>query len=519
MVSYPNLNSIGDVVRRTVARSPDRIAIVSGEARFTYVAFNERVNRLANVMKNGGVTKGTAIACLSRNRNELLETLVAANKIGAVYVPLNYRLAADELRYIIENSEAKVLVFDPTFIDTIRVVRSKVEGLKRVISMNGGPEEFDQFEFLVNSGDASEPDVRVSREDLIWIAYTSGTTGFPKGVMSTNGQILAGCRDIPVEFGSAYGSSVLCAPPLCGAGALTVPMQMLYCGGKMALIDFDPVGCLKMIEKERIEIWPGVPVMAKKMMEVPDFKNYDLSSLRHFLVAGGHLHIPLIKELRKSFPGKFQGDYALTEIGGGNGTILTDSDLNTDGPPETLHRITSAGRPRKGVDVRIVNEQGKDVEIGGEIGEILIKSPGVMKGYWKNPEATAKTLKDGYVCTGDMGWIDEEGYIFIVDRKNDTIRTGSSNVYPAEVEQVLQKHPAVDEVAVFATPDSQWGEAVTAVVVLKTGMEASPEDLMGFCQDKIAGYKKPKKIIYSIKPLPRNGLGKVLRKDLRSRYS
>ncbi len=262
-----------------------------------------------------------------------------------------------------------------------------------------------------------------------------------------------------------------------------------------------------------------VPIMVMRMLDLPGADQYDLSSMKGLYFGAAPLTVPMLKKMRTLFDCDHYEAYGMCETMGILGTILEPHDLVTEGEPEKLARVPSAGRAQKHVDIKIVREDGTEVMPGGEVGEIAIKSYGNMKGYWKNPEATAKALKDGWYFTGDLGYIDNEGYVFLVDRRSDMIKTGGSNVYPAEVEKVLEKHPALAEVAVIGLPDPDWTELVTAVVRLKPGEKLTQEELIEFCKDKIAGFKKPKKVIFEEEELPRNALGKIPRKDLRKKYT
>jgi acyl-CoA synthetase (AMP-forming)/AMP-acid ligase II len=519
MYHDPKIKNLGDLIVRNARKYPGDIGVVYEDKRFTWEAFNQRVNRLAHAMLSKGIRKGTAVAGLTRNRNELLETVLAANKIGAIYVPLNIRLATDEIHYILGDVEAKALVFDPAFTETIDQLLAKADGLCQVWCMEGGENRFENLESLMAAHSDEEPPVEVSLDDLAVIAYTSGTTGFPKGAMLTHRSFLDSIKDIPFSFGLCFRSIGLNPSPIYGAGAIASVYNWIYGACRNVLIHFDPQKVLETIEKERVEIMPGAVFMLVWLLDVPNVERYDLSSVKRLSFGGMPLKVSDVIKLKTLFPcADYQAHYGMTESGGLMGTFLGPEDIVAEGCSEKLARVCSAGRANKIAKIRIVREDGDDVEPGGEIGEILIKNPGNMKGYWKRPEATADTLKDGWLYTGDLGWIDEEGYVFVVDRRTDMIKTGGSNVYPLEVEHVLMAHPAIAESAVIGVRDPKWIEAVAAVVRLKPGMSLTTEELKTFCKNKIAGYKIPKHIIMSNEALPRNALGKVLRKDLRKKY-
>ncbi len=518
MFRNPNIKSLGDILRRNAGKYPDEVGIVSGETRLTWNDLNKRVNRLANSLIARGVTRGGAVACLSRNRHELVETLLAANKIGSPYVPVNYRLAPDEVRYILEDVDARALIFDPAFTETVRPILPEIKGLNQVYCMKGGQADFHALEEMMGTQGEEEPLIEVAEDDLAIIAYTSGTTGFPKGVMGTHKNFLLSIKDVPFPYSLTFRANVIYFIPVFGAGAISSLYNSLYGAGKLVQLDYDPRAILETIEKEKIELMGCVPLMVMRMLNVPDADRYDLSSLKRIAFGAAPLSVPMLQKMRQLFPCAIHEFYAMCETMGVLGTVLYPEDLVTEGDPEKLGRVTSAGRSQNDVKVKVVRENDTEVDPGGEVGEVIINSYGNMKGYWKNPEATANALKDGWYYTGDLAWIDEEGYIFLVERRSDMIKSGGSNVYPAEVEKVLAEHPAVAEVAVIGTKDIEWGEAVSAVAALKPGETVTEEELIAFCKDKVAGYKKPKKVFFVREALPRNALGKVLRKDLRKRF-
>lgn len=504
--------NIGQWVSKRAMLEPDSMMLVCDDGRaYTWEEFNRRVNRLANALPGIGVTSGERVAVLFPNIPEFLEVLFATGKTGAIMVPLNFRLAPPELAYILDDCGATALIYDPDFAVQAAALKDLARGVKRFIRVGEGADEGEtDYEEWVSGYPDTEPDVagEVTLDDPHFIMYTSGTTGRPKGAVLTHGNTQWNGVNAVLTYGLDDEHVNLVAAPLFHIGGLSAgATPTLYGGGTVVLSRyFVPDTVLEMIEKYKVNTMFGIPVMFLLMSQVERFDRTDFSSMRFFIAGGAPCPVPLIeKYLEKGVT--FNQGYGLTETAPAV-TALPEADA--------LRKRGSAGLPLFHVDVMIVDEDDGELP-RGEMGEIVIRGPNVFKEYWHMPEQTAETLKGGWFHTGDMGRIDEEGYLYILDRKKDMIISGGENIYPAEVEDVIHRHPKVEDVGVIAMRDEKWGEAPLALVVVREGEELTEEEIIEFCGDKLARYKTPGKAIF-ISELPRTPTGKILKKDLRARY-
>jgi acyl-CoA synthetase (AMP-forming)/AMP-acid ligase II len=497
---------------------PERIAVVDvGEdTRLTFRELNERVNRLANALSSLGFRKGDRVASLSSNRYQLVEITFACHKIGLIGVPLNARLSMAEMVYMLNNSESSALLLGPEYIEEMEKVRSEIKTVKHYISLSYPSPTMIGYEDLVRSGSADDPKIEVEMDDIADLKYTSGTTGKIKAAMMSYRSKLCQTRKVLLRDSNIRKDSAMChvAPITHASGIMLLPFIMK--GARNVLLPgFDIPLLLKTIEKERITHMLAVPTMLNFLMAYPDLKKYDLSSIETIIYAASPMPVEKIKQALEIFGPVLKQGYGLTETSAGI-ACLTQEDHIIDGDPKKLRRLASAGRPVSECDVRVVNEKGEDVK-PGEVGEVIERGDDMMLGYWKDPELTAQTLRNGWLYTKDMATVDEDGYIYLVDRKGDMIISGGFNIYPSEVEGVLAGHPAVFESAVIGIPDDKWGESVKALVVLKEGMTASEEELINHCKQHLSSYKKPKSVDF-VKELPKNPIGKVLKRKLKEQY-
>lgn len=514
--------NLGYLAVRSAAAYPDHPAVICGDSVVTYRVFNERVNRAASALRRLGLAKGERVAILSPNRPELLEVLFATWKAGLAAVPMNFRLHRDEVRYILNHSEAKVLVHAGVYQDDLDRIAGDLAATRVTICLDGlaGKERGHpltalDYRALLDSGDAAEWVEPVDGDDLAWIFYTSGTTGRPKGAMLTHRILLLmalnTCADI-YPFG--HDDIGLHAAPLShGSGLYALPL--IAKGGTNVILPssrFDPETVFAAMERHRVTVLPFMaPTMVKRLIESEARTRYDLRSLRCIVYGGAPMYVEDLAAGLKAFGPVFaqvygQGECPMTVTG----LSRHEHDLNR---PD---RLASAGTARLGVQVRIQDAKGSALA-PGSIGEIAVRGDLVMKGYWRDPEATSATIVNGWLRTGDVGYMDEHGYLYILDRTKDMIISGGNNIYPREVEEVLLCHPAIQEVCVFGVPDPEWGEAVKAVVALRPGHAATEAELISFCRNHLASYKKPRSVDF-VEELPKNAYGKVLKRDLRARY-
>ena len=490
---------------------PDENSVKCSEFDMTRRTFNERVNRLCHAFKERGVVKGDRVAGLLANGNVFVETLFSLAKLGAIMVPLNFRLSPPELSYILDDSEPKLCLYSPEFATTVDAVRRSAPSIDSwLCETDGGLAGDAKYEDWTASCSDEEPDVdtQVGTDDPLFIMYTSGTTGKPKGAILTHGNILwHTINSVPLyKFGK--DDVVLAVAPLFHIGGLGVSIIPPFYVGCPIVIQrfFIPGETLQLIEQERVAFMFGIPVMFQMMCQLPEFETTDFSSVNFFIAGGSPCSKFLIERyLEKGIT--FNQGYGLTEAAPGVTALRSDT---------ALSKLGSVGKPVFHVTMKIVDAAGKELG-AGEPGEVVVKGPNVMPGYWNLPEETAETLKDGWLHTGDIGYFDQDGYLFLVDRKKDMYISGGENVYPAEVEDVILRQENVDDVGVIGVMDEKWGEVGLAVVVPREGVELTEEEIIEFCEGRLAKYKIPKKVIF-VEELPRTATGKILKKELRDLY-
>jgi long-chain acyl-CoA synthetase len=502
-----------DLLRRHAARRGDKVALRHGTRELTYAQLDERTNRLANALLAAGVRAGSRVAYLDRTAPEAVEVLFAAAKIGAVAVPLNWRLAPPELLAVLRDSRTPLLVAGSTYEQTARELVDELAGVELVMVGDGGPAGYEAW---LAAHDASDPGGRGESTDTVLQMYTSGTTGVPKGVLTTH-RNLAACVETSPRWAFDADSISMTAMPMFHIGGIGWAVCGLWNGATTVLVsEFVPEEILDILERQRVTNTVLVPTMLQMLTALPGAAERDYSRLRAIAYGASPITTPVLKAALRTFRCALLGCYGLTET---TGTVvqLDHGDHDPDGPRE--HLLRSAGRPYPWVELRVTDPE-TGVTLGpGERGEVWIRAPNVMAGYWGRPEDTAAALTpDGWLRTGDGGYLDDEGYLFLTDRIKDMIVSGGENVYPVEVEEVLSAHPAVGEVAVIGTPHERWGETVTALIVPRDGTACTADELVGFARDRLAGYKLPR-VIEFVEELPRTPTGKVLKRRLRQRYS
>jgi acyl-CoA synthetase (AMP-forming)/AMP-acid ligase II len=507
---------VGDMLVRNANKFPVKTAIVSEDSSLDFTTLNERVNCLANTLLEKGLNKGDRIGVLVHNCRQFVEIYFAAAKTGGIFCPYNNHLTKGELFDIIDYSSPEFLFLDIDYSEIINTLMPELKSVNHCICLQTPAFSYmEEYEKILATGKSSEPNIKISEEDVLSIIFTAGTTGKAKGAMRTHRHLMSDAIASVIELRVEYDERVL----------ITFPMYHVACEDNIVRHSympntfyirreggFNPEQVLEYISKERITRCQMVPTMIHSLLQVPDIKKFDLSSLRLILYAGAPMHVELLKKALEVFPCGFAQLYGQTESGPFT-TVLKPEDHILDGAGKKIKRLASSGKPALNYEIRIVDENDKDVAVG-EVGEIIGRSEAVMKGYWQMPEETEKKLKNGWLHTGDLGKIDEDGYVYLVERKNDMIISGGVNIYPREIEEILYKHPAVLEVSVIGFPDEHWGEVPKAVVVLRQGVAATKEDIIKFCGEHLAGYKKPKSVEFW-KELPKSPQGKILKKEIR----
>jgi long-chain acyl-CoA synthetase len=515
----PGIRTIGDLFIRNADQFGQEIGVVAGEHRFTWGEVNNRVNRLANGLLEQGLRKGDRVAVLNLNNHLWPEAHGGVAKAGGITVPVNFRLAPSELETVLKDSGTRFLIIEETFVTRFQQIRSQCPDVRDIICYGGNEKEFLDYDHLLSSSSDREPPSQreVREDDVHLISYTGGTTGTPKGTMWLHQRTLDIIYLVPFPFELICRGRVLIHFPTFAAGVTGLMLCGIYGASYIVFMDFDPTKALETIERERIELLPAVPTVLQLLINAGRERPYDLSSLKRIYYGAMPISVSLLKDAMAFFGCELVQAYGMTENTGLTMTQLEPHDHVLEGPPKKLERLSSAGRAIRGVDLRIVDEEDKELP-RGETGEIVFKSLGLMAGYWNKPEETKRAMKGGWFHPGDIGWIDEEGYLFIVDRKHDMIISGGYNVYPSEVEEVISRHKDVLETTVFGTTDPTWGERVVAVVRVEEGRKQSEEEIREFCRKHLAGYKVPKEVRFVEEPLPRNHYGKILRREVKKNY-
>ncbi len=502
--------NLGLSLSRNATRHPDKMAIECEGRQYSYDMLNRHVNRLANGLIARGINKGDKVAMMMKNSDHFVIVFYALMKAGAVAVPMNFRLTASEIEYLVNDSDAKMVFFDHEFMQVIHEAcehSPKIEA--QVCIGEAGLENQLPFAEILSSNE-NNPNVTVLEEDDCEILYTSGTTGKPKGALLDHHRVFHVGINFTAMIGLTVEDRMIHIAPLFHCAQLNLFMVLGTFLGCSQVIqrDFDPVQTLKALEEHRISVFFGVPTMYNYLLQVPDGKNYDLSSVKKCAYGAAPMPLSLLERSMELFGHKqFYNLCGLTE-GGPGGICLT--------PSRHLDKIGAGGTPIPNTEAKVVDESGEEVG-PGKVGEFIIRGETIMKEYYKKPEETSKAIRNGWLYTGDLATIDEEGYITLVDRKKDMIISGGENIYSTEVEQAIYAHPDVLEAAVIGVPHEVWGETVAAIVVMKKDVELNEEEMTGFCRKSLAGYKLPR-IFYQVDQLPRNASGKVLKYQLRKQF-
>jgi fatty-acyl-CoA synthase len=513
--------SIGEVLARNARRVPDRLALVYEDVRMTYKELDKAVNRAVWALRSLGVQKGDRVALMAFNSDAFIIAYYGALKLGAIVVPTNVRLAPPELSYQLQDSGARLLLYDPSLHPVVtaalREADTQAVALGAADACDGSASVSAQdtavlhptLRDLMAEAPDTPPDVTVDEWDDAQILYTSGTTGRPKGVLFDHHRIIWTGLNVLTSVGLREGERLLHVAPLYHSAELDLfLMAGTYLAATHVVMKmFDPAAVLHTMARERITAFFGVPTMYQFMLRHPDFDRVDLSAWRVGMFGAAPMPPSVVTALAERLPGVTLYNLAgLTEMGPG-GVYLGGDELRTH--PD------AAGRPTLNTEARVVDDRFEDVK-PGEVGELVLRGETLMKCYWNNPEATAEAIRDGWLLTGDLATVDEEGRIRLVDRKKDMIITGGMNVYSVEVENAVITHPSVKDCAVIGLPHRDYGETVTAVVELQPGTSLTLEELQEHCRALIADYKVPRRLI--IAPIPRNASGKILKYQLRQQF-
>lgn len=510
--------TLGHLARHHGRTRAARTAMVFEGRTTSYAELDAHTNQVAHALAAAGVKPGEAIAYLGKNSDQYFELVLGASKAGVVIAPIGWRLAPGEVAYILDDTQAKIVFVGPECMDCAHAALEIAQSSPLLIGMESTPHDAPLYEAWRDAQPASDPNVAVDPKMTALLLYTSGTTGRPKGVMLTSENLMRSRRAL-AEASMGWnewqeGEVNLVAMPAAHIGGTGWGLVGLINGVKNIITrEFNPVEVLEIVAKDRIAKMFMVPAALQFVVRMPRAREIDYSSLTHILYGASPMPVDLLRECMDVFGCGFVQQYGMTET---TGTIVYLPPQDHD--PKGNKRMRSAGIPMPGVEIAILDSNGN--RLGpDQIGEVATRSQANMKGYWKKPDATNATVdSDGWLRTGDAGYLDEDGYLYIQDRIKDMICSGAENVYPAEVENAIHGHPHVAEVAVIGVPDDTWGEAVKAIVVPKPDVTPDAQSIIEFARSRIAHYKAPKSVDFLDRPLPRNASGKILRRELREPY-
>jgi acyl-CoA synthetase (AMP-forming)/AMP-acid ligase II len=502
-------HTLGDTIINNARWYGDRLAVVGPDRTLTHSEFLSRASHLAGAFAGLGTKHQDRIAILSENSVEYLECYAALELSGHILVTVNYRLAAPEIQHILIDSSPKVFLFTENYADIVADIRDNLTSVEHFICIGRKRDWAMSFEDLFTL--PVENFVRPEPDDIAYLIYTSGTTGRPKGCVLGNANQVEAARMTAMHMLLSADDRTLLVMPLYHIGAKNIQLAAHWLGGTVHIHSaFKPEAVLEAVAREKITVLHLAPTMIQMLLDCPDVDQYDLSSVRMVLYSAAPMPLPLLKKGMARLGQVFAQIYGQTE---GLGTILNASSHRPDGDARDLRRLISIGHPYQGTWMRVVDDDDHDVPVG-QPGELLLHSPIMMRGYWNNHVATAEALRGGWLHSGDIATIDEDGYVYLVDRKKDVIISGGENIYSREVEDALFSHPAVQDVAVVGMPDAKWGEIVTAFIVPLQPHEVDAEALIAHCRIVIAGYKRPRRIEF-VGQLPRLASGKVNKRELR----
>ncbi|MBT3256801.1 MAG: long-chain-fatty-acid--CoA ligase [Deltaproteobacteria bacterium] len=504
--------NVGYLLINSANKFPKRTVVISEEGRSSFEEFNQRTNRLANAMLRAGLKKGDRVAILFFNNAHFAETYFAAIKAGLVATPVNFRLAVPEILYILNNSQSKILFYDPEFEARFAGIQERLETVQFFVSPhNGNSIPAATYEDFISSGEGSSSSLpHVCEDDPCQLMYTSGTTGRPKGVILTHRNIIWNLFNTISGREDQPGEKALIVGPLFHAAALNnhFTIQVALGGTSILIRKFEPESLLQTIEKEKATVMSGAPALYNMLIQHANAHKYDVRSITKCTAGADKLPMETKEKLLDFFP-NIKGIYDVY------GCTEASPSITILNAKDSLRKDMSVGKALPFLEVRVVDENDRPL-LPGKVGELICRGPNVMQGYHEDPEGTREAIRNGWLYTGDLAKIDEEGFFYIVDRKKDMVVSGGENIYPREIEEVLIRHPAIADVAVVGVPDPAWGESVKAFVVLREGRFINEQEVTDFCKKFLAGYKKPKTVAF-VPLIPRNPSGKALKRVLKEK--
>ena len=513
MASRKEIRTVADIPRHHARVRPNDVAVTFEGRETSYARLNEASNLVANGFLRAGLKPQTRIAVLDKNSDHFFEILFGASKANCVVVAVNWRLAPPEILYVINDAEADVLFVGPEFFSIIEGIVDRLPRLKKIIALGGSRDGWQDYVQWRDEQDVGDPFLEVDPSDVSLQMYTSGTTGYPKGAQLTNNNLLTLLPVSMAEWGAwSEGEVNLVCMPLFHIGGTGWALIGFYAGAKTVVTrEVVPAELIRIVAALRVTRLFVVPALILFLLQAPESAEADFSSVKQILYGASPMPLELLRRAIATFNCPFAQVYGLTETTGGI-THLSAEDHDS----QTGNRARSCGKPHSGIELKIVDGAGRDVSIG-TVGEIICRSAQNMKGYWNLPEETSRAIQGEWLHTGDAGYLDEAGYLYIHDRVKDMIVSGGENIYPAEVENALFSHPAIVDAAVIGVPDETWGEAVKAIVVKKVGADVTADEIIAFARERIAHYKAPKSVDF-VASLPRNPSGKILKRALREPY-
>jgi acyl-CoA synthetase (AMP-forming)/AMP-acid ligase II len=504
------LRNLPELSRYHAAVRPERVAMTFEGRETTFGQLDRRASRVANGLLATCATTQARIAVLDKNSDQFFELWFGAAKARAVLVPVNWRLAPAEIAYIVNDAEAEMVFVGEEYVETVERLLPELRTVKQVVALAGGHPDWEEYTAWRDRQASADPRLATPGDDVAIQLYTSGTTGHPKGVQTTHDALMASLADRQWFPCAAEDVNLVSMPQYHAIGSV-LGLNAHFVGGRTVIArQANPTEILRLIPAERVTHAILVPAVLLFLLQTPGCREADFSSLKHITYGASPIPLDLLRDAMATFTCGFGQAYGLTE------TLVVTYLPPEDHDPAGSRRMRSCGRPLPIAEIKVVGEDGAALP-PDQVGEIVVRTPQAMKGYWRLPEATAATIRDGWIYTGDAGYFDEDGYLYIHDRLKDMIVSGGANVYPAEVENALFGHPAIADVAVIGVPDERWGEAVKAVVVRRPGAEVTEAELIEYARERIARYKAPKSVDF-VEALPRNPSGKILKRVLRAPY-
>ena len=507
--------NFASIIEKSCQTFPDKICVVQDNIRLTFRQMEQRANRLAKALVEMGVQPGDRVAVFQTNCFQFCEMTYAIGKVGGISANLNFRLREEEVSYILNNCEPKILILGERYANLVSSIRANLLSVKHYVVIGNAPEDMQDYESLVSQQSSVHfPCAPVKENDTACLIYTSGTTGLPKGAMLTHANVVTPITD---RYTFAAGTLLLNVPMYHIAGVISTLLPLYRGDTQIILSQFETGAFLDIVEKEKVATTYLVPTMLQGILDHPAFPKKDLSSLRNIGYGASPMPVKLLMQAKEQLQASYTNFFGMTESTGIISVLSPEDHLLEEGSREEITKKTrhlaSIGQCIPEGEVRIVDDQDQDVPIG-TVGEIIVRGKKVMRGYWDNVEATEETLRGGWLHTGDLASMDEDGYLYLAGRKKDMIIRGGENIYPVEIENVLHSHPKVMEAAVVGVPDDYWGEIVKAVIILKPGQQATSGEIIEYCREKLASYKKPTMIDF-VDALPKNAMQKVLKNVLR----